>query len=316
VWKCCINREDILLSPKDIYSISKELSIKPEEMFEQYCEVYVGQDSRVPIVRPKPQGSVKRYPLLKNRKCMVHKAKPTVCAMYPIGRCIVAANLKEGLMTGFVKNQNELFSRIKSGDISLFGHFKDLDIWIPFDYDLQTKLEIMPYIEITETFGVDGKAFYEKYALMKQSDGNIQIILSDNLMADLKKNKFFFNAKTDIDGVKKDIDFLQAVKNGHTLTSGNNVICEYTDPILGKDIEQVIRNINDLIKAQEQFAVKIIKRFDKFSNENYVAMDELINFYRGDIRPKDITDWYMWWWDGKVIPMFMAVDSDEKNSSC
>ena len=95
--KCCIHREDILLSPWDIYNMSKELGIKPEEMFEQYCEVYVGQDSRVPIVRLKPRGSIKRCPLLKNRKCMVHKAKPTVCAMYPIGRCIVASNPKEGL---------------------------------------------------------------------------------------------------------------------------------------------------------------------------------------------------------------------------
>lgn len=83
--KCCIHREDILLSPKDIYNMSKELGIKPEELFERYCEVYVGPDSRVPIVRLKPRGSVKRCPLLKNRKCMVHKAKPTVCAMFPLG---------------------------------------------------------------------------------------------------------------------------------------------------------------------------------------------------------------------------------------
>lgn len=62
--KCCIHREDILLSPKDIYNISKELDIKPEEMFGLYCEVYVGSDSRVPIVRLKPRGSVKRCPLL------------------------------------------------------------------------------------------------------------------------------------------------------------------------------------------------------------------------------------------------------------
>ncbi len=95
--KCCIHREDILLSPKDIYNISKELGIRPEKMFEQYCEVYVGPDSRVPIMRLKPRGSVKRCPLLKNRKCMVHKSKPTVCAMFPLGRCIVAANPKEGL---------------------------------------------------------------------------------------------------------------------------------------------------------------------------------------------------------------------------
>ena len=116
--KCCIHREDILLSPKDIYNMSKELGIKPEEMFEQCCEVYVGSDSRVPIIRLKPRGSVKRCPLLKNRKCLVHKAKPTVCAMYPIGRCLVADNKKEGLKD-ISKNQIQyIFNNPGCGDNS------------------------------------------------------------------------------------------------------------------------------------------------------------------------------------------------------
>ena len=42
----------------------------------------------MPIVRLKPRGSVKRCPLLKDRKCSVHRAKLTVCAMFPIGCCL------------------------------------------------------------------------------------------------------------------------------------------------------------------------------------------------------------------------------------
>ncbi len=116
--KCCIHREDILLSPKDIYNMAKELGIKAEELFEQYCEVYVGQDSRVPIVRLKPRGSVKRCPLLKNRKCMVHKAKPTVCAMFPIGRCLMATNPKEGLKDISQGKFQYIFSDPGCGDAS------------------------------------------------------------------------------------------------------------------------------------------------------------------------------------------------------
>ena len=86
--KCCINREDILLNPKDLYTIAATLSISQEEAVERYCETYMGGTSRLPIVRLRPQGSIKRCPLLKDRKCMVHKAKPTVCAMYPLGRCL------------------------------------------------------------------------------------------------------------------------------------------------------------------------------------------------------------------------------------
>ena len=86
--KCCINREDILLNPQDIYRMAKELKMEPKDMFIRYCETYVGDNSRIPIVRIKPRGSIKRCPLMANHKCSVHKAKPTVCAMFPIGRCV------------------------------------------------------------------------------------------------------------------------------------------------------------------------------------------------------------------------------------
>jgi uncharacterized protein len=86
--KCCINREDILLNPKDLYNISKELGLAPQDTVAQYCEVYLGENSRIPVVRLKPRGSIKRCPLLKDRKCSVHKAKPTVCALFPLGRSI------------------------------------------------------------------------------------------------------------------------------------------------------------------------------------------------------------------------------------
>ena len=86
--RCCTHRDDILLTSRDIYNMSKELGIKPEELVEKYCEIYVGPDSRFPIVRILPRGNVQRCPMLKNRKCMVHKAKPTICGMYPIGRAL------------------------------------------------------------------------------------------------------------------------------------------------------------------------------------------------------------------------------------
>ena len=86
--KCCINREDILLNAQDVYRMSKELGMTPQAFVERYAETYVGGDSRIPIVRLRPRGTIKRCPLLKDRKCMIHNAKPTVCAMFPIGRCL------------------------------------------------------------------------------------------------------------------------------------------------------------------------------------------------------------------------------------
>ncbi len=87
--RCCIHREDILLSPQDIFRMAGELGMEAGEFMADYCEAYIGKDSRFPIARLMPRGSVRRCPLLKDRKCRVHAAKPSVCAMFPVGRCIV-----------------------------------------------------------------------------------------------------------------------------------------------------------------------------------------------------------------------------------
>lgn len=115
---CCINREDILLSPKDIYNVSKELGTSTDNFFEKYCEVYIGNNSRIPIVRLKPHGSDNRCPLLKKAKCRVHHAKPTVCAMYPVGRCIMADNPKEGLKDIDNNMVQYIFNNPECGDDS------------------------------------------------------------------------------------------------------------------------------------------------------------------------------------------------------
>lgn len=84
--KCCRNREDVLLTGPDIYRVSKELGMTPKEFIAKYCEIYIGDTSRIPICRLKPVGSDKHCPLLTSNHCSVHRAKPTVCALFPLAR--------------------------------------------------------------------------------------------------------------------------------------------------------------------------------------------------------------------------------------
>lgn len=84
--KCCVDREDILLNAMDMFRISKHLGMAPVEVLNDFCEFYVGNHSHLPVVRLRPEGPQKRCPLLKGNKCLVHEAKPSVCAMYPLGR--------------------------------------------------------------------------------------------------------------------------------------------------------------------------------------------------------------------------------------
>lgn len=85
---CCVHQEDLLLNSLDLFRLAKELGITMEQWMEQYGECYIGEESRMPILRIRPQGETRRCPLLKNNKCIVHKAKPSVCGLYPLGRSV------------------------------------------------------------------------------------------------------------------------------------------------------------------------------------------------------------------------------------
>ena len=86
--KCCINRHDIILSPSDIFKMAKYLKTSNSDFIHSYCTMHIGDHSRMPIIMLKPEGKDDRCPLLKNNKCSVHKVKPAVCGMYPLGRYI------------------------------------------------------------------------------------------------------------------------------------------------------------------------------------------------------------------------------------
>ena len=91
--KCCKNRDDILLNSRDVFNVAGALNLSNEKTIEKYCETYIGQNSRVPIIRLKPVGNNKVCPLLSGNRCLVHSLKPTVSAAYPIGRVFAFANM-------------------------------------------------------------------------------------------------------------------------------------------------------------------------------------------------------------------------------
>ena len=84
--KCCTHREDIILSPMDIFMMAKELKMTPVEFYHEYCVFNIGEHTRMPIVRLASEGKDTHCVLLKNHRCSVHKVKPAVCAMFPLGR--------------------------------------------------------------------------------------------------------------------------------------------------------------------------------------------------------------------------------------
>lgn len=87
--RCCREREDILLNPADLFRIARFLGLPPGEIAKRYCEGYIGSDSRIPVIRLKPKPYRKTCPFLGPEGCSIHAAKPTVCALFPLGRAYI-----------------------------------------------------------------------------------------------------------------------------------------------------------------------------------------------------------------------------------
>lgn len=114
--KCCIDRDDILLNPQDIYRMAKKLQMTPVQFINTYCNAYIGNNSNVPIIQLAPkevkEGEKAPCPMLSETgECRVHSAKPTVCAMFPIGR---AAQMD--LETKMISEPKFIFIDPKCGD--------------------------------------------------------------------------------------------------------------------------------------------------------------------------------------------------------
>lgn len=83
---CCRHRNDILLSAYDMIRLLKYLKMTLSEFTEKYCHLYVGSDSKLPLVRIRPIGKNDICPFLYRGKCSVQQAKPTVCTLFPLAR--------------------------------------------------------------------------------------------------------------------------------------------------------------------------------------------------------------------------------------
>lgn len=84
--KCCHNRHDIILTAYDLFRIAKHLGKRPGEIITKHCEVYIGENSRIPLVRAVPKIHDAVCPFLRKGRCSVHTSKPILCATFPLGR--------------------------------------------------------------------------------------------------------------------------------------------------------------------------------------------------------------------------------------
>ena len=83
---CCRSRsEPIVITGPNLFRIAKTLNISPLEAAQEYMDWTIGVNSHMPVLtlRERLDGSCR---LLRNGRCTVHQNKPSVCALFPLGR--------------------------------------------------------------------------------------------------------------------------------------------------------------------------------------------------------------------------------------
>lgn len=115
---CCTARDDIILTPYDVYQLAVAKGVSGREVFNNYLQVHIGDHSHLPIVTiaDTPQHKcpfLEFDPTEMLYKCSVNDHKPGPCKTHPFGitRTMNAKTLEPNeirfIRTGFCNNHGD-----------------------------------------------------------------------------------------------------------------------------------------------------------------------------------------------------------------
>lgn len=214
--------------------------------------------------------------------------------------------------TTFASTEQEAIKYVRSGEACLYGHLAEADIWVPFAYEIQKSMNILSKKMINKPLKIDEKIYYEKFVMTKDLNDMYIIQLSDNLSLNTKTNKVNFESITELDEIIKDVNFLKGMEAGNKLYIGNDILATFDNVVFDNGLREIMEFYIKLKQAVDEFEIKLLKRVADFDEDDWIAIGKLIALWDGDIKPKEETAWYMWWWQGKVIPFFVGTSPEGK----
>ena len=204
----------------------------------------------------------------------------------------------------FTKDTREALSQINQGEICLFGRLGNENIWRPFSFDLQKRLELNSGVEIEKEIGLGNEVFYHSFKV--ESNGKKEKLrLSENLAIDVEAGKLDFRAIADLECTENDVKFIKAMRNEKSILMEGEPVVNYADFSLTDGLDEKLLNFEKAMEALRTIQFMPKKRIDAFDEENWRALDRLIYICSDKMQIAKESDWYMWWWDGKVIPLLL-----------
>lgn len=214
-------------------------------------------------------------------------------------------------MTAFASENKEVLRNVKDGEVCLFGHMANADIWLPISYDTQKHMEISACVKRNETFGVDKVVYYKGYEVRENFDNALVIQLSENVIINLSEKKMNFMPKSEVEQIVKDIQFLEAFQQGTSLYIGKNKFTDYGKVRYDEELKRVMNDFKQIQLATSKFGISLNKRVEDFTDSDWNAVNELLRLYQGKRVPQNEIAWYVWWWQGKVVPFVLVQDESE-----
>lgn len=211
-------------------------------------------------------------------------------------------------------NETEALKQISTGEVCLYGHRADLDMWLPFDYEHQKEIRLKTVLEMNKSIGIDNVTYYDKY-IVERYDTDAPIIrVSENLTIDLIGGKLQLEMHGNIESLKRDVDFLQAVLQGHSFWVDGKQVTEYANMNISESLQNDMDLITDFYHALNEIDFVCDKKIDDFDEKNREAVVRLVNLYHREVKLKKErnNEWRMWWWDDRVIPLLVVKDDNEE----
>lgn len=125
--KCCMNRNDILLSVIDLRKIAKKLERSLLDIIQEYCETYIGDNSKVPVVSIRFKWSEEDDNLIcqflnksgDKYKCSIDECKPNICRLFPVAKISVSSKKESSEEVFYAVGDMECISEEEKKNIKI-----------------------------------------------------------------------------------------------------------------------------------------------------------------------------------------------------
>lgn len=178
-----------------------------------------------------------------------------------------------------VSSPLDFMRTVSKGDVCFYTKNTSADIWYPITMSKQVKMLMEE--KVCNKISINGKIFYEDYTVIFDSDGNIKVQLSTNLVLYWNIQKFGFDIISTTKELANDAEFLFELKKNNEILVGD-IPLSYSNPKLGEGLEEELNFIIDWYTICQNTMINIEKDFSKMSDNEKRMIEHIVEVYRGE----------------------------------